>query len=188
MQSCYKDEYSGTLPVVNVSMNGLMIHSFNVYLEYPCVDNETHLYYKTSNYDNLTKPYTGIGLCSNGIKTQHEGLMYGVLANSFSMETAFKEIGYYSGAMADVIWPLVRRYPCRLIFLWDKSDYILAQFCGVSTQRYLEFLRKYNYPDNLITWIENNPNYNDTVISHEIGFSIDKTSFEINRSAIYGVL
>ena len=159
-----------------------------MYLKYPVVDNDTHLYYKTSDYDS-DQPLTAIGQYYNGVEYIHESLMYGTPYGKINLDIGFKLIEYdYNNQMYSSIMQLINIYRCRLFVMWNKMDYLLIQFCGISTINYIDFLNEYNYPINLIQWIENTDNYNNTNISHEIGFSLDKNTFKTNRTAIYGIL
>jgi hypothetical protein len=176
-----------------IQKKDLMIHSFDVYFEYPCVDNKIHLYYKDSMYDNNDSDY--LGHCVNidvNNNIAYEGQMFGChWSDSLNLQHGFNQIKYTpTTTVQTTIEKLIPMYPCRLFFLWNKKDYILIQFCTLqSTLTYIEFLKEYNYSPDIVNFINTNTSdYHAKNISHEIGFSIDKNTGEINRTAIYGII
>lgn len=177
-------------PKVNdIPLDSLIIFSFNVYLDYPCCDNEIHLYYKTNSFDNKSSNFKCDGKYVNEKNIHWEGYMYGSHYSHFELEECFRSIGYEDYEIGRKVLGLISKNPCRMIFIWNKDNYILFQLCGITTNSYLKFLKKYDYPQSIIRFIkENLTTYNEKNISHDIGFSIDKKDKKVDRTAIYGIL
>ena len=113
--------------------------------------------------------------------------MYGCRwSESLNLQNVFDQA--LGSEVQKTIKKLMPEYPCRLVFIWDKNSFILLQFCSISTLKYIEFLKEYNYSSEIINFINNNEDYNEQNISHDIGFSIDKINGKINRTAIYGII
>jgi hypothetical protein len=176
-----------------IPKQNLMIHSFDVFLKFPCIDSKVHLYYKDSLYDNGSGCFLGHGTnIDHNNNVNYEGLMYGCHWSK-SLETlndGFQKIQYIPNHVVQrTIERLIRFYPCRLFFIWNKPDYLLIQFCTLdSTSKYVDFLRQYDYSPAIIEFINTNEDYHSKNISHDIGLSMDKKTGAINRTAIYGII
>jgi len=169
----------------------LMIHSFNLYLDYPCVDNNIHLYYKKSNYNDRMTGYLGSGEYINSKGVFHEGLMYAGRYGKFQLDQAIKDTKCENDLIEDdiqVLTKLICNYPCQMIFFWAKNGYVLLQFCTISTKLYRDFLQEYGYPAEVVSFVNSTEDYNDTNISHEIGFSIKHGTGKVDRTATYGII
>lgn len=171
-----------------IPTENLMILSFNLYLDHPMIDDEFHLYYKRSEYGTSMTGYLGDGKVISTRGTDHEGLMYGSLCDHFVLKDAMQRTHcaeQITKKDTRLLNKLIKKYPCRMMFFWAKNGYVLIQFCTVSTELYLEFLRDYAYPEELIRFVSEDRSYN---ASHEIGFSINHNTGEIDRTAIYNIV